>query len=276
MKLAFRPGAPRLASLLLTLTLLSVAAPVSAVDNSVFDRTRHAVGLLGFDVNGPAPGGQFFLCSGFVISDYAFATAAHCVAPFEKMGIDVSFVVTLQSGSPDDPVIPPGDFDAVAPYNFTDFPILVDTVVATTYYVHPNFNPVTRANDVAVVVFPAGTFSVKPVRLPKEGFLDWADHVGVLYEVPVGLVGFGGDEDLGDVVTIPGYRKRGFAIAVDLTENTLISGTNEVMDSQNLPGDSGSPQFVLGRAVSLASHSHVVKQRLDTPLVQSFLAGFTN
>lgn len=276
MKCSLKPGAAKLASLLLILSLLSVAAPVSAVDNSVLDRTRHAVGLLGFDVDGPGSSPPFFLCSGFVISDYAFATAAHCVAPFGAMGIPVSFVVTLQSGSPDDPVVPPGDFNAVPPYNFTDFPILVDTVVATTYYVHPNFDPATRVNDVAVIEFPAGTFSVKPVRLPKVGFLDWADHVGVLYQVPVGLVGYGGDEDLGSFVTIPGYRKRGFAIATDLTENTLISGTNEVMDSQNLPGDSGSPQFVLGRAVSLASHSHVVKQRLDTPPVQSFLAGFTN
>lgn len=256
---------------LLALILLSTAVPVSAVDNSVLDRTRNAVGLLGFDVDGLGGLPPFSLCSGFVISDRAFVTAAHCVVPMEP--IAASWVVTLEPGLPDSPVAPPGTFSLLL-YNFGDFPILVDTVVATGHYVHPNFDPATRTNDVAVIEFPAGTFSVKPVRLASVGFLDWADSVGVLYEVPVRLVGYGGAEDLGNFeVSIPGYRKRGFAIATDLTDQTLILGTNDVMNSQNLAGDSGSPQFVLGRAVSLASHPGV-KQRLDTPLVQSFLAGF--
>jgi hypothetical protein len=274
MKHVSRTFISKVTSLLFIITLLSVAAPVSAVDNSVLDRTRHAVGLLGFDVDGPGPIGPFVLCSGFVISDHAFATAAHCVVAMEPLG--VSFVVTLESGTPDDPVAPPGIFDLTV-YNFTDFPILVDTVMGTGHYVHPNFDPTTRANDVAVIEFPAGTFAVKPVRLPEEGFLDRLDTVGVLYDVPIGLAGYGADEDLGNLeFAIPGYRKRGFGIATDLSEQWLIMGTNEVMDSINLPGDSGSPQFVLGRAVSLASHDHVVKQRLDTPSVLSFLAGFTN
>lgn len=273
MKTALRPGEAKLASLLLTLMVLSMAAPVSAVDNSVLDRTRHAVGLLGFDVDGPGPIGPFSLCSGFVISDHAFATAAHCVVPMES--IAVSWVVTLQSGSPDNPVAPPGVFSLLQ-YNFGDFPILVDTVVATGHYVHPNFDPVTRANDIAVIEFPAGTFHLRPVRLPPEGFLDRLDSIGVLYEVPIGLAGYGGEEDLGNFqVAIPGYRKRGFGIATGLTEQNLVLGTNRVMNSQNLAGDSGSPQFVLGRAVSLASHPGF-KQRLDTPLVQSFLAGFAD
>ena len=273
MKLALRHSVANFAPLVLTIILFSTTAPVSAVDNSVLDRTRHAVGLLGFDVDGPGPIGPFSLCSGFVISDHAFATAAHCVVPMES--IAVSWVVTLQSGSPNEPVAPPGIFSLLL-YNFGDFPILVDTVVATGHYVHPNFDPVTRDNDIAVIEFPAGTFSVRPVRLPQEGFLDRLDSIGVLYEVPVGLAGYGGDNDLGNFeVTIPGYRKRGFGKATDLTDQWLIMGTSRIMDSQNLAGDSGSPQFVLGRAVSLASHPGF-KQRLDTPLVQSFLAGFAN
>lgn len=275
MKYLSRPGVLRLAPLLVTLTLISLAAPVSAVDNSVLDRTRHAVGLIGFDVDGPGPIGPFSLCSGFVISDHAFVTAAHCVAPMVASGV-TTFVVTLEPGSPDDPVAPPGIFNLLL-YNFGDFPILVDTVVASGFYIHPNFDPATRTNDVAVLYFPEGTFSVRPVRLPPVGYLDRLDTIGVLYEVPIGLAGYGGDEDLGNFeTTIPGYRKRGFGIAAELTEQCLIMGTNQVFDSQNLAGDSGSPQFILGRAVSLASHSHVVKQRLDTPLVQAFLAGFAD
>ena len=77
----------------------------------------------------------------------------------------MSWVVTLEPGSPDDPVAPPGIFD-VSVYNFSDFPILADTVVATGYHVHPNYDPQTLANDLAVIEFPAGTFSERPVRLP--------------------------------------------------------------------------------------------------------------
>jgi len=258
---------------LLASVLLLTAAPVSAVDNSVVDRSQRAVGLLGFDVDGPGGLGPFILCSGFVISDHAFVTAAHCVVPMESVA--ASWVVTLEAGSPDDPVYLPGIFN-LALYNFGDFPILVDTVVATGHSVHPDFDPTTRTNDVAVIEFPTGTFSTKPVKLASEGFLDRLHDVGVLYEVPVRLVGYGGDEYLGDYLyAIPGYRKWGFGIALGLTDHKLMVGTNKVMDSQNLAGDSGSPQFLVGRAVSLAS-SPGAKQRLDTPLVQSFLSQFTD
>lgn len=273
MKSELRRSRIALIPTLLASTLLLIAAPASAVDNSVLDRTQHAVGLLGFDIDGPDGLPPFVLCSGFVISDHAFATAAHCVVALEP--IAASWVVTLETGTPDQPVYTPGIFSLLL-YNFFDFPILVDTVESTRFQVHPDYDPITRTNDVAVIEFPAGTFSTKPVKLASEGFLDWLDSVGVLYKVPVRLIGYGGDEDLGNYqVAIPGYRKWGFGIALDLTDQKLMLGTNDVMDSQNLAGDSGSPQIVLGRAVSLAS-SPGVKQRLDTPLVQSFLRDFVD
>lgn len=267
-------GTAKWLSLLLALIGLSVAIPASAVENSVQDRSHKAVGLLGFDVDGPAgPIPAFSLCSGFVISDHAFATAAHCVVPVQQVA--VSFVVTLEPGSPDDPVAPPGVFD-LSKYNFKDFPILAKTVVASGYQVHPNYDPMTQAYDLAVIEFPAGTFSVKPVRLPEEGFLDRLDTIGVLYEVPVTLVGYGANESLGGTLfAIPGYRTRGSAIVTGLTEQTLMVGTNHVMDSVTRAGDSGSPQIMMGRAVSVTSFMGR-KQRLDMPLTLWFLSNYTS
>jgi hypothetical protein len=272
MKIKSGFNAAKLLTLVLALTSLLVAIPASAVENSVQDRSHKSVGLLGFDVDGPGPIPAFVLCSGFVISDHAFATAAHCVVPIAPVA--VSFVVTLEAGSPDDPVVPPGVFDLLK-YNFSDFPILADTVVATGYQVHPNYDPMTLANDLAVIEFPAGTFSVRPVRLPEEGFLDRLDTIGVLYEVPVTLVGYGANESLGgSLFAIPGYRTRGSAIVTDLTEQSLILGTDEIRNSITRAGDSGSPQIMMGRAVSVTSFMGN-KQRLDTPLTVWFLSNYT-
>jgi hypothetical protein len=273
MKNIFRRITSKYLALLLALIGFSVATPALAVENGVLDRSHKAVGSLGFDIDGPdGATPPFSLCSGFVISDRAFATAAHCTEYVKH--IAVSWAVTLKPGSPKDPVAPPGIFDLTV-YNFWDFPILADTVTATGYYPHPNFDWATLANDVAVLEFPPGTFSVQPVRLPSVGFLDWLETVGALYEVPVVLAGYGGHEDLGNfLVAIRGYRQRGFAVVSSLTEQSLILGTNKVFDSRTMAGDSGSPQFMLGRAVSVTSMG--IKQRLDTPLTVSFLAAFAD
>lgn len=273
MKPQQRLAAATCAAVLLSLIGLSATTPVAAVENGVYDRTNPAVKGFGFDMDGPGGMPAFSLCSGFVISDHAFATAAHCLVPM--LPITASWAVTVEPGSPKAPATPTGIFNLAA-YNFIDFPILNETVTSIAHYIHPDFNPLTMANDVAVIEFPPGTFSVRPVRLPPAGFLDFMSEVGALYKAPVKLAGCGTTEYLGDMqYTVSGYCTRGFAIVTGLEEQSLIIGTNDVMNARTLAGDSGSPQTMFGYAVSVTSFSGN-KQRLDTPDVLSFLAPFAD
>ncbi len=51
-----------------------------AIENGQHDYRHHNVGAIGFDIDGPDnPTPPLGLCSGFVISDRAFVTAAHCI-----------------------------------------------------------------------------------------------------------------------------------------------------------------------------------------------------
>lgn len=253
------------------LLVTAIASPATAIENGDPDRTRRIVGVLGFDFDGPeGPFPPFGLCSGFVISDRVFVTAAHCITAAQ--GFAMSWAVTLEPGSPRDPVVRPGVLDLVI-FNVTDFPILVDTVSTTLTYIHPEFDPLTLENDIAVLEFLPGTFTVRPARLAETGFLDRLDEIGVLRNVPVGLAGYGADKDLGNFkFSIPGYRNRGFSAVSTLSEQSMTLEPTRIFDARTLPADSGSPQFLLGRVVSLTSVAKY--QRVDTPAVQHFLAPF--
>jgi hypothetical protein len=72
---------------------------------------------------------------------------------------------------------------------------------------------------------------------------------------------------------MPGYRSRGFSKVSDITDDRLFLTPTGVFDATTLPGDSGSPQFISGRAVSLTSTGDY-HQRLDIPEVLDFLAPF--
>jgi len=73
----------KLAPTLAATLLLAIAPPAFAVDEGAPDRDRHPnVGLLGFDVDGAGPTPPALLCSGSVLSERAFLTAAHCISAF--------------------------------------------------------------------------------------------------------------------------------------------------------------------------------------------------
>lgn len=121
------------------LAAMVLATPAGAVENGRPDRAHRAVGALGFDVDGAGPLPPFALCSGFVISDRAFVTAAHCITAVD--GFAASWAVTLEAGAPEDPIHPPGVFD-LAGFNVFDFPILSETFATTTVHLHPGRGPV--------------------------------------------------------------------------------------------------------------------------------------
>ena len=240
-----------------------------AIENGQHDYMHHNVGALGFDLDGPDnPIPPLAFCSGFVISDRAFVTAAHCIDLVD--GFSPSYVVTLEPGTPENPMYLPGLFNGA---NIFDFPMLVETINAIELYVHPGYNPGNLTFDVAVLEFPPGTFKVRPVRLAEQYYLDELDTKTVLNRRPVGLVGYGAQALTNEGYVMPGYRSRGFSLVSDLNEDHLFLAPTDVFDAVIMMGDSGSPQFISGRAVSLTSGNDLY-QRLDLPEVLDFLAPF--
>jgi Trypsin len=253
------------ASLLAT---LAIAAPALAVDNGVPDGDRHPnVGLLGFDFDAEGPSPPFFQCTGSVISDRVFLTAAHCIDAFGA----AQEVVTLEPGSPSDPVYRPGVL-------FEGFPYEIDTPVhrPLATIVHPGFVPETLAHDVAVLVFRPRTFRVRPVTLPPPRLLDLLRPVA--RHLSFTLVGYGADPDFSGPeprFVVPGFRQTATAPFKALTARQLQLRTGK---GGLCLGDSGSPQLLARSNIAVSQLSavgetcrEIVAQRLDTASERRFL-----
>ena len=260
---------------------LVLSAPAGAVHNGVPDGDAHPnVGLLAFDIDGEGPTPPFALCTGSVISDDAFLTAAHCIAAIPN----AAWVVTLDGGSPEQPLATQGFFP-------DDFPFAVIGSVERSIgvIVHPEFGRgLSRINDLAVVLFPEDTFAHStPVALPTAGLLaDLAAHGGLVGRT-VTLVGYGTDAEVGPPrYFFHGYRQTATAPVQALTPRWLrVQHTPAATDQGSLCyGDSGSPQFLgdseSNMIVSLLSHGLTTcrgaarAQRLDTASAREFLSRF--
>jgi hypothetical protein len=268
----------KLTASLAALLLLALAAPALAVDEGVPDRERHPyVGLLGFDVDGAGQTPPALLCSGSVLSDRHFLTAAHCIPAVPP---DVEWVVTLEPGRPAAPVVVPGIF----PDDFP-FPFAVPAKRGGVAVVHPDFDPDRRAHDLAVIEFAEGTFAgVTPIALPRAGLLD-----RLRGRRSFRLVGYGADPEFGDgppVFVVEGYRQTATAPFHSLTHRQLrLDGDAAKTRRGSLClGDSGSPQLVgdSNLAVSVfSSHADdcrglLFSQRLDTRSERRFLRSFVD
>lgn len=257
--------------------LVLSAPPALAIEGGAPDGNQHPnVGLLAFDVDGHGPTPPLAFCSGSVISDHAFLTAAHCIdAPFVPSG--AQWVVTLESGSPANPILPGG-------YYPSDFPgccaLLLDESQierSTGTVVDPDFDAGTAMHDLAVVIFPQGTFAgVRPVELPHVGALDHLQAASQREGPQFTLVGYGTEMRDGGFY-VPGYRKTARASFRDLTPNWLVLGSTP----DGLPfggaasyGDSGGPKFLGGTNIEAALQSEELGQRLDTSTEQQFLAPY--
>lgn len=283
----------RLAIPLAAVLLAMSAVPATAIEGGVADGDGHPnVGVLAFDIDGPGGVPPFVICSGSLISDSAFLTAAHCIIPpLVQLPPNVTWAVSMVAGTPSDPIVPRGYFP-------DDYPVCCALTVpesaiayATDVVVDPLYDPATYtettggAHDLAVVELAPHSFpGVKPVQIAHPGLFDALAAEGNRNGPQLTIVGYGAQVQDGRIY-IAGYRKTGRASFVDATANWL----EMTQTTDGLPrsaaiclGDSGSPQFLGGSNVAVAvTHGGDLgcngisySQRLDTSAEQAFLATY--
>lgn len=262
--------------------VLLASLPCQAIGGGTPDGAGHPnVVAIGFDLDGPdGPLPPFALCTAFVASDSVVITAAHCI----QVAPNASWAVTLDPG----PILNPGVF----PDDFP-FPIITPVVYAEKALVHPRFGEGQfRANDVAVLIFPKGTFAdVMPVALPYQHQLDVLAAGGGLLGRDFTLVGYGNVpiDRTTKRVLVEGLRQFAFAPFQGLTTESLILQLTPEATDEGTPcsGDSGGPQILDGWNLAVSLVGGVPNptgspcgtgagffQRLDTPVIREFLGQF--
>ena len=277
----------RIAIPLILAVLLAPAPTALALDGGVPDGNAHPnVGLLGFDVDGAGPTPPFSICTGSVISDHAFLTAAHCIeTPLVPAG--VAWAVTLEGGSPSAPILPGGVFPDEYPTCCTFTLPQSSIAYATDVVVDPQFDPdgftspTAGAHDLAVLEFAPGTFAgVTPVTIVAPELLDLVRAAGNRRGPQVTLVGYGAEtrgDQLYVVGTGSGVARRSSRTYVAEGWLVLTQSTDALPRSAApCAGDSGSPQFLGGSNIQVSVY-HTASacqgigyaQRLDTPSEQA-------
>ncbi len=186
-----------------------------AIDGGGPDGAGHPnVGLLVFQDPqfGDLPIG---ICTGSVLSDHLFLTAAHCIEN-GIVGGGVTWAVTLEPGST-------RRRRRAGRVVFDDFPqccVVKDSssLVDAAGVVVADYDPTTGSGtDLAVLDFAGHPFAgIAPVRLPRLGLLDHLAAHGARKGPQFTLVGYGAELRDGRTY-VPGYRKTGRASFAGLT-----------------------------------------------------------
>lgn len=219
--------------------------------------------LYDFDRNGVIDGDDA-LCTGSLISETVFLTAAHCVEFFPAGSqLYVSF---------DDNLYPTRG-----------------VIAATTYHWDPLYgHDQADLHDLAVVILPKGsTRGLKPLSLPPAGYLDQLAAKGALSKTLFVNVGYGVDATL---TGPPGFSYDGLRrwsksefMALQPAWLGLLMQTNATGEGGDCYGDSGGPKFIdgnLNMVVATVTTGDVPCRtttwdyRLDTPNARAFLGQF--
>ena len=219
-------------------------------------------------------------CSGVLISDFHFLTAAHCV----------DWISLVQN-----------PYVGVSFSNFAA-PIIGWTIPAISWEMHPNYpagiwvSPGQSPgaghglqDDLGVITL-AWSAGVTPASMPAEGHLDLLTEEGGLAGHPIVNVGYG---VVPTVTGPPGYeppdgvRRVSTSRFLGLTQNYLLQreNTNAGDEGTSYQGDSGSPKLLPddpNTILSITSWGSVggrgfgASVRLDTPEALSFIQSVIN
>jgi hypothetical protein len=187
--------------------------------------------LVAYLADGPIP-----LCSGVLVGERAFLTAAHCIDRLMQLGAEALPGVSFA------PVFDPARAE----------------VVRGTPVVHPQYDPELGVNDLAVISLDEPVRSLEPARVVEEGFFDrmnprWLERATFV------AVGYG--------TTDPGERwnrgtrrsaVEGFVGLVGVDEwradqDYWLATSGPSVDGHGTPcfGDSGGPHFLGDRVVAI-------------------------
>ena len=235
--------------------IVALAGPAQAITygtptGSSFGNVGGLVGV------SPLSGELFVYCSGTLISETVFLTAAHCG--------DVSF-------SSDDEVCVTFDPVFVAGRS----KLYCGQFIASPLYTHAQDDP----NDLAVIVFDKPIRGIEPATLTTEGYLD---QVELTQDTEFVAVGYGSSEFVNGPggPTAESRSTRMYAVG---RFNALgpgylrLSQNPATGDAGTCYGDSGGPIFLGDVLVAVTTTGDMfcratnVAQRLDTADAQAFL-----
>jgi hypothetical protein len=270
----------RTLSVILTIiALLLVTAPAMAIVYGEPDGDEHPfVGAIVVDV--PQLSRLVQWCSGTLIADTIFLTAAHCTDPLDSILANFPGAQVLVTFDPT--IDPSGTF-----------------YTADEWIEHPEYNRfqgqygLSDPRDVAVIILDESPPGITPASLPTAGLLDELMAAKKLRHTRFTAVGYGTIRETHqgafDSILANLDRNRAEQGFFSLTQAWLTLPMLPMVDSGGTCyGDSGGPHFihlngvetdiiasitVTGDAVCKATD---MTYRMDTPVVREFLGQFVS
>jgi hypothetical protein len=223
------------------------------------------VGALLFDFSPAGITGDDALCTGSLISETVFLTAAHCVQ-------------FLPAGS-----------QLYVSFDDNLYPTPKPLIAATSYHWDPLYgHDQAHLHDIAVVILPKGsTKGIQPLSLPPAGYLDALAAKGELSKSLFVNVGYGVDASLTGEPSFSYDGRRSWSksefMALQPEWLGLLMQTNATGEGGDCYGDSGGPKFIDGNfnmvvatvvTGDIPCRSTTWDYRVDTPAARAFLGQF--
>lgn len=266
----------RMASLLTLATAVAFgcsepSAPVSNPPQFIVNGTPTGagsfsnVGALFYDFGAKGVTGDDLVCTGSLITETVFLTAAHCV---EFLPAGSQLYVSFD--------------DAV-------FPAPTPLIAATAYAYDPLYgHDQADLHDLALVFLPRGsTRGLNTLSLPPAGYLDDLAAKGKLSKTLFVNVGYGYNTSYTGVMsfTFDGVRKTSKSefMALQPAWLGLLMQTNATGEGGDCYGDSGGPKFIEGNLNMVVAtvttgdtpcRATTWDYRLDTPAARNFLGQY--